>query len=1217
MKKTMFIMTVFAAFIAAAETKTIDILPGEYWWGGTVGDGWHMPLGAKSDYTKDLRVDSDGNQAAPLLLSTKGRWVWCEEAFKYTLKGGKLTVETGPCPRRSGATPHPMDVVAAEAKKKGEAAAFTNPTAADIPNLEKTCYSKKTWAPIQFGQEKGGSLRAAFEHCSKTFFPPKGTPRIEFFEQPILNTWVELNYNQNEEAVLNYARSFLDNGMKPGVLMIDCFWQTDAFGPWVFHAARFKDPKDLSKHLHEMGYKLMLWHAPFVTMDSMPYRMLRDTGGILVDAKLKPYNKGYQGLPIQWWDGYSAVYDPTSPAGRKWYKGVLDRLMNDYGVDGFFFDGGGPHEFPPGDYIAYDREAQPTDLCRAFQSMGLEVPFQQLREAWKLGGEPMMNTLRDKQPKWPEMRRCITDMLAAGQLGYPFVVADLVGGGTCGNNGDGIHGLDWQDELFIRHLQIQCLSPMIQFSGSPWRVLSPGAQAIVKKMLVLRERFAPRITALATECGRTGIPMLRSMDFQFPGKGYELVLDQFMMGDDLLVAPIVEGGVKTRDVMIPEGNWRADDGSVVTGPVKISVKTPLERLPYFERVAAAPATARMAVVQDAVPDKYRAPALADVKLKGYTAEKMNRFLYGRVKSEFAKKEIFGEAREAIRKKEDDKTGLVGYWQGEFWGKLMMSAARVAQYDGGDAALRDFVREECHRLMAYEDADGCITSYKNREFVRGADGENLEKVKKMFNGWACQYCWNIWSRKYTTWGMYCAYLTTGDRATFDCALRNMDQLIDMMHTLKMPLWQSGDLEYHGLPSMSILKPLMQFYRETGNRKFLDYAREMLPDLERADGACPNLVANAFGDKLVHEWYPDDKKWAKVYEMTSLLDGFLEYYRITGEKKYLDAVLHMHGKFVEGELNALGSIGYNDRFRHSAARCNALTEPCDVVHWMRLNHDLFLITGDDTYMDYIELAYYNAFQGSILRDGSWGARATRSHARNWVDLEGQCGMKYQHCCIDNMPRGYMDFAQSVVSANKDGNLKINICADSTTRIAGATVEISGNYPVGNKVTVVVTAAKQPKVSFRKPMWCPKMDVAEKGDGVYEVTFEMNPRVVNRDVPDEKFEPNDVLVSQFTTYLKEKDMIPLVRTTPAAQIMYGPLVLAKSKRAGTPGAEVMTDFTVNRKGYSVTLEPLANTQVWAAWKAVLTKDGEKREMAVCDFGSAADTCTPYATDEYSVWF
>lgn len=565
---------------AADETVRLPLLPGELWWGGTVGGGHKMPLDNRSNYAKDLRVDSDGNQAAPLLLSTKGRWVWCEDAFRYAVSNGVLTVETGPAPRKNGAPP--PETVGFAAANPMEVK--DSPTAA-IPVLagDLTCFSKKVFAPIQTGVASGGTLRAAFEHCSKTFFPPKGHPKLEFFRQPILNTWVELNYNQNESDVLRYAQSYIDNGMKPGVLMIDSFWQTDAFGPWTFHGARFRDPKGMSDKLHAMGYKLMLWIAPFVTLDSMTYRYLRDNDGILVDARMEPSGRRYQGYSVRWWDGISAVWDPTSPNGKKWMQETLVRLMRDYGVDGFKFDGAGPHEFPPGEYIAYNREAQPTDLTRAFQSMGLEVPYQQLREAWKMGGEPVMCTLLDKGPRWSEMRRCITDMIAAGQLGYPFVVADLVGGGTCGNNGTGVIGVNWQEELFIRHLQIECLSPMIQFSGSPWRVLSPKGQEIVRKMLSLRERFAPMIEAMAVSCGKTGLPMLRSMDFQYPNCGYERVLDQFMMGDDLLVAPVVTGNCKERCVEIPVGIWEADDGMLVEGPKRVTVATPLDRLVYFTR----------------------------------------------------------------------------------------------------------------------------------------------------------------------------------------------------------------------------------------------------------------------------------------------------------------------------------------------------------------------------------------------------------------------------------------------------------------------------------------------------------------------------------------------------------------------------------------------------------------------------------------------------------
>ena len=568
---------------AGAETRTIDLLPGEYWWGGTVGGGWRMPIGEKGRESLDLRIESDGNQAAPLLLSTKGRWVWCEDAFKYTIESGRLVIETGPAPRRKGNTPHPMDVETAEKGVGETSGAASSRMSFDIPNLAKTCYSKKTFAPIETGRA-GDSLRTAFEYCSRTYFPPRGMCSPIWIQAPMLNTWVELNYNQNEKDILAYAKSFKDNGLADGgIFQIDCFWHTDSFGLWKFHGDRFDDPKGMVKKLNAMGFHVILWYAPFVTMDQMPYRYLRQGNGILKDARLIACAKVYQGLPIQWWDGYSAVYDPTSPFGRDWNLKTMNRIMDEYGVEGFFFDGGGPHEYPPGDYIAYDNAAQPYDLCRAFQMMATEVPLGQCREAWKMGGLPLMQTLRDKAPKWSEMRRCITDMIAAGQLGYPFTVADLIGGGTCGNSGTGVRGLDWQSELFIRHMQIECLSPIMMFSGSPWRLFDAKTQEIVRRTLKLRDRFAPRFLKLAEETGRTGIPMLRSMDFEVPGRGYELVLDQFMMGDDLLVAPVVEGGVKTRKVVIPEGTWKGDDGRVIVGPTTIEVETPLERLPYFER----------------------------------------------------------------------------------------------------------------------------------------------------------------------------------------------------------------------------------------------------------------------------------------------------------------------------------------------------------------------------------------------------------------------------------------------------------------------------------------------------------------------------------------------------------------------------------------------------------------------------------------------------------
>jgi alpha-glucosidase (family GH31 glycosyl hydrolase) len=127
---------------------------------------------------------------------------------------------------------------------------------------------------------------------------------------------------------------------------------------------------------------------------------------------------------------------------------------------------------------------------------------------------------------------------------------------------------------------------MMQISASPWRVLSKEHQRIFKDVANLRQRFAPRFVELAKESSKTGEPMMRNMEYCFPGMGYAEIKDQFMMGNELLVAPVVEKGVQSRKVVLPPGKWRSDDGQTCVGPAVVEVAAPLARLPYFEKISA-------------------------------------------------------------------------------------------------------------------------------------------------------------------------------------------------------------------------------------------------------------------------------------------------------------------------------------------------------------------------------------------------------------------------------------------------------------------------------------------------------------------------------------------------------------------------------------------------------------------------------------------------------
>ena len=139
---------------------------------------------------------------------------------------------------------------------------------------------------------------------------------------------------------------------------------------------------------------------------------------------------------------------------------------------------------------------------------------------------------------------------------------------------------------------------------------------------------------------------------------------------------------------------------------------------------------------------------------------------------------------------------------------------------------------------------------------------------------------------------------------------------------------------------ILKPVLILYKETNEKKYLDYAHEIVAEMDDPDTSNPppNLVRNAFIDSPVSGRYPvaacDTRRHTKAYEMLSCFEGLIEYSKITGDKRALRSTSLTAEKLFKDELNVMGAVGYADRFASAARRVNAVTEYCDVIHWVRL-------------------------------------------------------------------------------------------------------------------------------------------------------------------------------------------------------------------------------------------------------------------------------------------
>ena len=104
------------------------------------------------------------------------------------------------------------------------------------------------------------------------------------------------------------------------------------------------------------------------------------------------------------------------------------------------------------------------------------------------------------------------------------------------------------------------------------------SEIVVKGGVIAIDADSPVIVETA---GKDGEPILRNLEYNYPGMGYAGIIDEFMMGDELLVAPVLKKGATSRKVVLPPGKWSADDGQVYDGPATIEVSAPLSRLPYF------------------------------------------------------------------------------------------------------------------------------------------------------------------------------------------------------------------------------------------------------------------------------------------------------------------------------------------------------------------------------------------------------------------------------------------------------------------------------------------------------------------------------------------------------------------------------------------------------------------------------------------------------------
>lgn len=364
---------------------------------------------------------------------------------------------------------------------------------------------------------------------------------------------------------------------------------------------RWPDPKAFIDHCHANGIRVVLWQIPVHKVVGEPHAQHDADGAHMLERGLairyadgSPYrNKG-------WWFTDALIADFSNPETVDWWFGKRRYLFEELGIDGMKTDGGEhlwgrslrSHDGRRGlelynayanDYVgAYHRFVQEATSCDGvtFSRAGY-TGAQRFPAHWA----------GDEDSTWSAYRASVRAGLSAGVCGISMWSWDL----------GGFSGEIPTVELYLRSAAMATFSPLMQYHSeghgvqenrdrTPWNIAERHkdrtALDVYRRLAHLRLKLADYLHAEAVHASSEGVPLIRYPALEFPERHAFLAEDEYayLLGRDLLVAPVTEKGCGTREVRLPPGRW-VDiwSGSEFAGDRVLHAPAPLDLIPVFVR----------------------------------------------------------------------------------------------------------------------------------------------------------------------------------------------------------------------------------------------------------------------------------------------------------------------------------------------------------------------------------------------------------------------------------------------------------------------------------------------------------------------------------------------------------------------------------------------------------------------------------------------------------
>ncbi len=411
---------------------------------------------------------------------------------------------------------------------------------------------------------------------------------------PLPQKWT-LGYHQSrwgymtEEDIEEVAVGLRGNDIPCDAIHFDIDYM-DNYKVFTWNQGRYhNDPKGYLKSLTERGFKPVTIIDPGVKKEKGYY--VYDEGMVggyfAKDREGRVYENAV-------WPGDAVFPDFGDPKVRKWW-GEKQQFLMDLGVRGVWNDMNEPASFrgPLPDDVVFTDEDKPAFHEKMHNVYG-HLMAKATYEGWKGldGRRPFVITRAcyagtqkystawtgDNVSIWAHLQMAIPQLCNLGLSGMPYVGTDIGG-----------FGADTTPELMARWVQLGCFSPLFRNHTSlgsrrqePWK-LGEEVLRIYRKYVKLRYEWLPYFYDLFFEEERTGAPVMRPLVFHYEkDKTAQTCNDEFMVGSQVLVAPVVNQGIDKRMVYFPEGDWYDYwTGEKLTGPVWFVKDAPLDTCPIY------------------------------------------------------------------------------------------------------------------------------------------------------------------------------------------------------------------------------------------------------------------------------------------------------------------------------------------------------------------------------------------------------------------------------------------------------------------------------------------------------------------------------------------------------------------------------------------------------------------------------------------------------------